>query len=413
MPRQAQVCNSCGFLIPVIEKFSSQQRIIRIGKAIILEWAVSGAEKVFIQPGVGEVEATGWIDVYPMADTRYTLSAISGPVQKDAVLDLSLPAPKIQYFSAAETVINLRYPVILHWEVENAETIHIDRGIGEVSGTSFMEVQLSEPGTYTLTAANASGSVSETLELTLPMPEITVFAANNEVIRPGTASVLMWEVENAEKVFLEPEPGEVTGEIRCEVFPEKTTTYTLIAENHSGRVSQPLTLVLPLPNILFFEASDQLSTEGKAVEFYWKAENAYKIEINQGVGDVTGLNKIRVKPQSAYAQYVLTATGHSGTKRRSLSLSVFPVPLEESLLIPIPEMDTDLELKNLERENAPRKNPFNPSRMEDLEYIQEVELPEVFFSLEKPSLRKELKEIMLLLKETFTNKSDFTNKPQL
>jgi hypothetical protein len=146
------------------------------------------------------------------------------------------------------------------------------------------------------------------------------------------------------------------------------------------------------------------------VEFYWRAENAYKLEINQGVGDVTGLDTIKVKPQSSYAQYVLTATGHSGVKRKSLSLSVFPVPLEESRLIPIPEMDTDLELKNLDLDSATPKSIFDPARMEDMEYIQQVELPEEFFQLDKPSLRKELKELYFLLKETLTNKEK-TNNP--
>jgi hypothetical protein len=169
---------------------------------------------------------------------------------------------------------------------------------------------------------------------------------------------------------------------------------------------------LPPPKILFFEASDQLSTEGQAVAFYWKVENAFKIEINQGVGDVTGLESVRVKPHAAYAQYVLTATGHSGAKRRSLSLSVFPVPLEESLLIPIPEMDTDLEIKNLERNATGQVSPFDPARMEDLDYIQQVDLPEIFFQLEKPSLRKELKEIFLVLKDNFANTSDKNNQPK-
>jgi hypothetical protein len=221
-------CTSCGTLIPVIRKFTSKQQSIRLRKAIVLEWEVTGADRVIISPDVGEVEAAGWTDVYPTANTTYTISALSGAIRQEATLTFLLPTPEIHYFAAAETEIDLNYPTILHWDVENAETIHIDRGIGDVSGLSFREERLTEPGTYTLTAVNASGSTTETLTLTMALPAITLFAAGNEVIRPGTASLLMWDAENAEKLFIEPEIGEVTGSIRWEVFPDRTTTYTLL-----------------------------------------------------------------------------------------------------------------------------------------------------------------------------------------
>lgn len=399
-------CVACGALIPVIRVFTSLQKIIRLDSPLTLEWEVEGAEKIEILPDIGEVAPSGRTYAYPTEAITYTLLATTSDQTVEAQVSCTLSAPAINYFTAADSKINLRYPTILHWEVDNAETIHIDRGVGEVSGRSFMEARLTEPGIYTLTAQNASGTVSATIELTLPKPEITLFSSGNKTVRPGLPSLLMWEVENAEKVYLEPEIGEVTDIIRQEVFPEQTMVYTLTAENHSGTISREVTLELPPPKILFFESSDQLSTEGKAVDFFWRVENAYKVEINQGIGEVTDLPKVKVKPSSAFAQYVLTATGHSGVKRRSLSLSVFPVPLQESLLIPIPDMNTDLELTNLELDTSPPELSFNPARMEDLEYIQEVDLPEEFFSMKRPSIRKEIKFLLKVLKQGLTKNSD-------
>ena len=52
----------------------------------------------------------------------------------------------------------------LSWSTQDAETVEIDQGIGEVPVTGTMEVQIFEPTTYTLTANNERGTRTASCE---------------------------------------------------------------------------------------------------------------------------------------------------------------------------------------------------------------------------------------------------------
>src|SRR5215475_14483892 len=62
-------------------------------------------------------------------------------------------------------------------------------------------------------------------------------------IQAGQSVKLKWNIGNADKVFIS-EVGKFTSDGAQTVTPDKTTTYTLIAEGKFGIVSKTITLVV-------------------------------------------------------------------------------------------------------------------------------------------------------------------------
>lgn len=391
-------------------EFEADEATLQLGEGITLSWNVQHATEVFIDDE--QVEPYGRWQLFPDRTTTYTLRALNEVAEIEACFTVTLPPPAIHYFTVAETEIHIGRPSILHWGVSNAQQVFIDKGVGEVSGRSFTEAVFDEPGPVTLRAVNASGEVSETLELSLPLPEILDFHASDPIITLGEASVLNWNVQNVREIFIDSGVGDVSGQSRVEVSPDRTTTYTLTARNYSGEVKQSVTLRLLPPKIHFFGADNELATEGRSVHLYWEVENAYQLSIDQGIGDVTQKKGVRVRPSSTLTTFILTATGHSGEARAAVDVSVFPIPMPIGGFAPVPEVSTDIAL---EKENFDlslsdhEKDPdlqISLSSIEEdirkaqadgkkvnLEYYKKMEISEELLNLEKPSLRKEIKRI--------------------
>lgn len=245
-------------------------------------------------------------------------------------------APRIVSFQSVESIIQIGYPTIFSWEVEGADKLTISGGVGEVSGATFTEAYLTEPGIYCLTASNEFGSVVAAVELCLPLPEIHSFFAGGYTIKSGLPITLIWEVDNASEVILEPHHEPVTDLRRIEVLPDRSTTYELVARNASGEVRRTLRLTLPPPEVLSFEG-DSVSTEGEPIRLSWAVENAFRVTIEPGIGEVAASGSLRVRPPAPFTNYQLCAEGHSGTAYASFEVVRFPIPIE-------PEgLDTELD----------------------------------------------------------------------
>ena len=412
-------CKGCKELAPKIELFEADTKVLSLGQAIRLEWDVLHATQIEID---GEqVEARGMWKLEPKQTTVYTLVASNGIAKRKAEFEVSLAAPEIEYFTVAETNIQIGFASILHWGVKNAAQIFIDRGVGEVSGQSFTEAFFDRAGPLTLRAINPSGEVSKSLDLALPLPEILSFYAPNPVIRLGEGSFVNWEVSNASEVFIDQEVGNVTGENRTELFPDRTTTYTLTAKNHSGEVKKSLDLTLPPPKIIHFGAENELVTEGKFAVLTWNVENAYQLSIDHEVGDVTDKTSVRVKPNETLSTFILTAIGHSGETKAAVDLSIFPIPMKENLFETAPDISTDIPLDNenfntdlpdatkgvdlqLSFPDLEEQIKSSNGKGIDLEFYQKMELTDNLLELKKPSLRKEIARIYTVFKHKISPK---------
>lgn len=404
--KEAQTCKSCGAALPNVQLFEASTDEITLGEPIRLRWLVEDAIKVQVLPDEEIATPSGEMDVYPQATTEYLLIAENQTGRTEQRLTLTLSAPRISQFAATEDIIQVDYPCIFHWEVENGAELSIDRGVGNVSGRSFAEVLLEEPGIYTLTAKNASGEDHAQIELSLPLPEIGIFYAGSEIIKLDQASWLHWEVNNATEITLLPDGQDVSGLTKIELYPDRSTEYRLQAKNHSGMVEAKVQLTLPPPVIKEFSTSSPISTEGEPVILSWKVENAHRVEILPDIGAVEPEGFHKVRPQKAYTELRLCAYGHSGQSEQEVMITLFPLPLEEAMisgsddtLFVMENQDQQIEHVNPEAAiRALEKNLTveNDLLVEELEIqrAKEMELTDEMLAMQKPSIRRELKAII-------------------
>lgn len=72
---------------PIISLFVAEPATVKAGTPTTLRWDVSaGNAEVRIDPGVGNVPATGNASVSPLVTTTYTLNARNGPSSAQRVL---------------------------------------------------------------------------------------------------------------------------------------------------------------------------------------------------------------------------------------------------------------------------------------------------------------------------------------
>jgi hypothetical protein len=164
--------------------------------------------------------------------------------------------PVINTFEVKPSSISAGEIAELHWKTSNAQTVHIDNGIGDVSlnGTIAMEPAVTR--IYTLTATNPLGtSIAKTQVIvvgsesspeneTLPVePLITKFESSRESILRGEYAVLSWNVLNAEEVMIS-SVGDVENSGEKIVYPYDTTTYILTAINSEDSSTESVTVTV-------------------------------------------------------------------------------------------------------------------------------------------------------------------------
>lgn len=319
--------------LPEIEYFKVSEPIIEIGEPSILHWGVKNAAQIFIDRGVGEVSDQSFIEAYFDKPGPVTLRAINASGEVKRSLDLQLPLPVIQSFYAPDPIIHLGEPSVLAWEVSNVSEIFIDQAVGDVSHLNRIEVSPDRTTSYKLTAKNATGAVSQSLELTLLPPKIIHFGADNELSTEGRSVNLLWEVENAYQLSIDHEVGDVTDKSTVKVRPNTTlTTFVLTAIGHSGKAQAAVDVsIFPIPmqeNI--FVAAPEVSTD---------------------------------------------------------------IPMEKEnfdLSLPNPDKELDMHLSLPSIENSLKDS--NGKNI-DLEFYKNMKITEDLMELEKPSLRKELNRI--------------------
>jgi len=127
----------------------------------------------------------------------------------------------------------------------------------------------------------------KTEKATRPPVRITQFYATQPMAPSGESTTLCYGVDNAAVVRIDP-PVERLGPTlaRCfTVSPQKTTTYTLTAEDEQGKTSsQSVTVTVgdPLPKFTDLSISDQEVSPGEVIAFCFKANNAVNVQGRPG-----------------------------------------------------------------------------------------------------------------------------------
>ncbi|MFN7016455.1 MAG: hypothetical protein ACK4P5_04700 [Fimbriimonadales bacterium] len=240
--------------LPVeIAEFTAHPAQITAGATTTLSWVVRNADKVLIEPGVGEFDPnkTRSVPVQPQTTTTYRLIARNryGEQMREVVVIVQNapepPPPVISKFYAEPPQIKRGESVLLRWEVQNATELILTPpgGIKLDPAMPGYEHRPSRTTEYELIARNSAGkSVSKRVRVEVIDPsqaQILSFTAQPENIVVGESVILRWELFNAVRAEIDqgigridPKQGEVTA------TPTATTTYTLTAYDSEGRPVQ-------------------------------------------------------------------------------------------------------------------------------------------------------------------------------
>ncbi|HJU83599.1 MAG TPA: hypothetical protein VJ600_05270 [Holophagaceae bacterium] len=232
---------------PAITAFTASPTTIALGASATLTATFSGGTAT-IDHGVGTATSGVGISVSPTTTTTYTLTvtnAAGTAVTATATITVQAP-PTISSFTAAPAIITSGSTSTLAWTVSGATTLSLDNSIGDVSGTSSYPVAPAATTTYTLTATNAFGNVSQSTTVTVvPPPVITSFTANPTSVVSGGTTQLTGIFSGGTGVVTPGNLAITSGTPITSNAITTTTTFTLTVTNAAGTpASQTATVTL-------------------------------------------------------------------------------------------------------------------------------------------------------------------------
>ncbi|MCX6008002.1 MAG: zinc ribbon domain-containing protein [Chloroflexi bacterium] len=321
---------------PVIGSFTATPSAITAGQSSTLQWTVTGATSVSINPGIGTVDSTGTFSISPSDNTTYILTASSGGSTVTSTATISIVptgTPIITSFNAVPGVITKGQSTELRWNVSGATSVSIDQGIGTVdlrSGT--VEVSPATHTTYILTATGTAGSSTASVIVTVAPPStlsINSFTSSPVTIRAGNQATLQWSVSGATSVTIDHGVGDsLPLQGTASVTPNVETTYTLTAIGSSNTITASVTvsvIAAGTPVIALFTASSPI-TAGHSTTLEWNVEDANSVHIDNGIGTVPLIGSVTTSSLSETTTYTLTAQGNSGTATSTVTVTVNPAP---------------------------------------------------------------------------------------
>lgn len=241
---------------------------VRPGESVLLRWECKAPGKVRLDPGGLILPSPGQVTVKPAYTTTYALSEAraggaplgSALVKVEPGLPLGEPA-RVCSFDASATAVLPGEPVVLKWECAGSAKVRLEPGGLELDGKSEVTVTPLENTRYTLTATNAAGGASRSLEVAvvnrperLPPAMVCSFTADRKVVKAGEQVELRWQCQGDAKVRLEPGGLELDGQSSIVVVPDATTVYTISVSNLLGGASRSLEIQVEKPRLLLTDA---------------------------------------------------------------------------------------------------------------------------------------------------------------
>lgn len=232
---------------PPTATFSANPTSIQVGDATTLSWTTTNADSVSIG-GIGPVDASGSMKVYPQVTTTYTLTAKNplGEVTKTVVVTVT-PAPSqpvLATITAIPNEIMSGESITLTWEASGATDAVINE-IGAVDLSGSRVIPLTATTTFVLNASNSTsfGSASALVTVrTVPKPRAGEITPSSTSITQGQSVLLFWTFTGASSASIDGADAPVSGSRT--VTPRRTTTYTLKGTGEGGSTTRTTTVTV-------------------------------------------------------------------------------------------------------------------------------------------------------------------------
>ncbi len=259
----------------------------------------------------------------------FLLGTPGATIKIDIRLQETPEPPPTATFEAAPMTITLGEASNLAWQAENAETVTIDNGIGDVELNGTIEVIPVETTTYTLTATGPGGTATAQVTVTVNyLPPTVQIAAIPDTIVTGQSTELTWSSEWADSCVIEPDIGVVDLTGSMTVTPAQTTTYRIIATGDGGETAAETTVtVTDPPPTVEISAAQPTITLGETTTLTWTSTHADACTIEPGLGTVDPNGSINVPPTET-TTYTISASGSGGGATAQVTVAVeYPVPV--------------------------------------------------------------------------------------
>lgn len=225
----------------VIANFEAKPSVTTSGNQSTLQWSVSGAKYVSIEPGIGSVEMSGSRTVSPETTTTYILTAQSdsGPVTRSVVVTVNTP-PVVVSFTVFPELLEYGRSALLRWSTTGANKVRIEPDVGDVPAAGNYAVIPKTTTAYVLTAQSDCCVVSQSVIVTVKGfstpppygPVVELFNMTPNSIYRGNSATLQWRVIGATRsVSIDQGIGMVPSSGSIMVSPLTSTTYTLTVAN--------------------------------------------------------------------------------------------------------------------------------------------------------------------------------------
>ncbi|HJV48495.1 MAG TPA: hypothetical protein VJ549_04385 [Geothrix sp.] len=236
---------------------------------MLLAWAFPQTPQIRLEPGGMVLPGKFQVTLRPAYTTTYRVfDARPGGIELGHAdvrvtpgMALGDPA-RICAFEASTKAVLPGEPVVLRWECAGSAKVRLEPGGLELDGKSEVTVTPLESTRYTITANNAAGGQSRTVEVSvlghlaaaLPAPaSVCTFEASRSVVKPGEQVDLRWLCQGNARVRLEPGGLELDGQSSIAVVPDKTTVYTLSVSNLMGGSSRSVEVRVEAPRRVLTE----------------------------------------------------------------------------------------------------------------------------------------------------------------
>ena len=248
-------------------RITAEPQQVRPGESVLLSWTCPMVPKVRLEPGGMILPGQAQVTLRPSYTTLYQVfDAMPGGVELGRMevriipgLPLGEPARICAFDASARTVLP-GDPVVLKWECAGSAKVRLEPGGLELDGKSEVTVTPLENTRYTLTAHNAAGGQSRTLEVAVlgrsalaAGPMVCSFTASKSMVTPGEQVELHWICQGNAKVRLEPGGLELDGQSSIAVVPDRTTVYTLSVSTLAGGSSRSVEVQVEAPRRVLTE----------------------------------------------------------------------------------------------------------------------------------------------------------------